>query len=68
MDDQSPSLQQTPPAPQPGGQANAKWFPGDRLVAVFLVCIVLGFVGTLTGFIPLIAIAMIGPVAAAALA
>jgi len=68
MDDQSPSVEQNPDLPPPTAQANANWFSGDRLVAVFLSCIVLGFIGTLLGFTPLIALAMIAPVVVAALA
>ena len=68
MDDQSPNPELTAPTPRPAGQPGSKWLTGDRLVAVILICTALGFLGTLIGFIPLIAIAMIGPVVAASMA
>jgi hypothetical protein len=72
MDEQtSPNEQsdQTSPAPQPlADRPGSPWVAGERLFALFLLATVLGFVGTLVGFVPLIALAMIIPVAAAAIA
>ncbi|HEX3721155.1 MAG TPA: hypothetical protein VHV31_00095 [Nitrolancea sp.] len=39
----------------------------ERLVSVFLISTFLGFLGTLIGFVPLIAVAMICPLVAASL-
>lgn len=34
----------------------------SQALSIFLVCMLLGFIGTLTGVVPLVALAMIGPV------
>lgn len=67
MDDQSPNQEMAPRASQPGGRPSASRMSSDRLVAVFLISTFLGFLGTLIGFVPLIAIAMICPIVAASL-
>lgn len=57
------------PAPQPlAARPGSPWVAGERLLALFLFATVLGFIGTLIGFVPLIVIAMIIPVAVAAIA
>jgi hypothetical protein len=72
MDEQtSPNEQPEPvtPAPQPlAARPGSPWVAGERLLALFLLATALGFIGTLIGFVPLIALAMIIPVAAAAIA
>lgn len=72
MDEQTSSNEQpeqTPPAPQPmAARPGSPLVAGERLLALFLLATVLGFVGTLIGFVPLIALAMIIPVVAAAIA
>ena len=68
MDDQSPSVEQLTDVPPPTAQPLAHWVTEERLLAIFLVCLALGFIGTLIGFVPLIALAMIGPLVAAILA
>jgi hypothetical protein len=55
--------------PQPlAARPGSPWVAGERLIAIFLLATALGFIGTLIGFVPLIALAMIIPVAAAAIA
>jgi hypothetical protein len=57
------------PAPQPlAARTGSPLVAGERLLALFLLATVLGFIGTLIGFVPLVALAMIIPVAAAAIA
>jgi hypothetical protein len=72
MDEQtSPNEQPKPEAPTPqplAARPGSPWVAGERLIALFLLATVLGFIGTLIGFVPLIALAMIIPVAAAAIA
>ncbi len=35
---------------------------GDEKLFLFLACMLIGFIGVLIGFVPLVAVAMIGPV------
>jgi hypothetical protein len=72
MDEQTSPNEQLEPvtsAPQPlAARPGSPWVAGERLLALFLLATALGFIGTLIGFVPLIALAMIIPVAAAAIA
>lgn len=43
-------------------------FSPDEALFLFLACMLLGFVGVLVGFVPLVAIAMAGPIIVAMLA
>ena len=39
----------------------------SRYIGLFLVCTVLGFIGVLIGFVPLVALAMLAPIVASLL-
>jgi hypothetical protein len=53
------------PASQP---AQSPTLSRNEVLFIFLACTLVGFVGVLIGFVPLVAIAMIGPIIAALLA
>ncbi len=40
----------------------------NEVLFLFLACMVLGFIGVLSGFVPLVAVAMLGPIVLAFLA
>ncbi len=61
--EQQPETIEQIPAEQPAEVATRPtMLSQSQALAVFLACLVLGVVGTLWGIVPLVALAMIGPV------
>ncbi len=71
MEQQPESLEPTTEQPeQPAAVPATKSpvFSPNEALFLFLACMLLGFVGVLVGFVPLVAIAMAGPIIVAMLA
>jgi hypothetical protein len=61
--DQQPEVVEQPAVDEQADvQARPKVLSRNEALFIFLACMLIGFIGTLVGFVPLIALAMIGPV------
>jgi hypothetical protein len=68
VDQQSDTIEQTPEEQPAEAVAPKPVLSTNEVLFVFLASMILGFAGVLIGFVPLVALAMLGPIIVAFLA